>query len=637
VKSVLERVNGIRDVQALSVPELGQLCEEVRQLIIDTVSRTGGHLAANLGVVELTAALLKVFDPPADKILWDVSHQTYAYKILTDRKARFETLRQYGGISGFLKRDESPFDAFGAGHSGTALSAALGMAVARDRRGGREHVVAVVGDAATSCGSSQEALNNLAVTTPRMIVILNDNEMSISANVGSMARYLGSLLSNPRYNRWKSSVESVATRMHLGWLRRIYYKIEESIKSIFLRSVIFEEMGLRYVGPIDGHNLHALIDALSIARESEKPILLHVSTQKGRGYTYAEELPEKWHGTAAFDVDSGESLHTAELPTYSAVFGQTLERLAAQDSRVVAITAAMAGGTGLAGFAKRFPRQFHDVGICEEHAVAFAAGLAAEGMRPFFVVYSTFFQRSIDFMIHDVCLQRLPVVVCLDRAGIVGDDGPTHHGVFDLSLLRSVPDLVLMQPRNEPELANMLYTAWRLGRPVVIRYPRGVGAGAPVGSSFEEIPLGRAEVLSEGTDVRLWALGDMVPVAEKMVPLLQAGGLSAGVVNARFVRPLDRDRLMRQADARLVATLENGMARGGFGSEVEEALVESGFRGRVMRFGWPDEFVPHGASSILLDRYGLTPDSMARAIRDALARGENKTETRTSRESPHGL
>jgi len=619
MNSILERIDSPRDLRRLSDEELQRLAREIRTLIIDTVSRTGGHLAANLGVVELTIALLKVFDPPGDKILWDTSHQCYAYKILTDRRQRFATLRQYGGISGFLKRDESEYDAFGAGHAGTALSAALGMAAARDRRGGSEHIVAVVGDAAAGCGISFEALNNLASVTNRLIVVLNDNEMSISTSVGSLSNYLGDLLANPRYNRWKRSVESVALRLRLGWLRRFYYRIEEAIKGLFLKSVIFEEFGLRYIGPIAGHNIGALVDALTIARDSHQPIILHVSTRKGEGYALAEHDPEKWHGTAAFDVNSGDPMCKSSVPTYSAVFGRVLEQLAEQDERIVAITAGMTAGTGLSEFARKFPKRFFDVGISEEHAVVFAAGLAAAGLRPVFAVYSTFAQRAVDCIIHDVCLQKLPVVFCFDRAGIVGEDGPTHHGLFDLALLRPVPGLVIMQPKDEPELADMLFTAMQMDKPAVIRYPRGCGPGRPVPSVFQELKVGAAEVLQEGREVWLWALGDMVEVASRTASALHAWGVAAGVVNARFVAPLDQALLTKQAaTAELIVTLENGVVSGGFGTAVEECLRGCGYRGKTLHIGWPNEFIPHGAPAVLMREYGLTADAIAARVRQAI-------------------
>lgn len=618
MSSVLDRVANPSDLKRLSLDELTRLAGEVRGLILETVSRTGGHLAASLGTVELTIALLRVFDPPRDFLVWDVGHQTYAYKILTGRREAFRHLRQWGGPSGFLRRCESPYDVFGAGHSGTALSAALGMAVARDRRGGAEHVVAILGDGALGCGVSLEGLNHVAGTTHRFIVVLNDNEMSISHNVGALSRYLGRLLANPRYNRWKRSVESVATRLCLGRLRHVYYRVEEAIKSLFLRNVMFEEMGLRYVGPIDGHHIPKLIDALEVARESPAPIVLHVATVKGKGYAPAEQEPERWHSTGPFDLESGRP-PPVSTPTYSEVFGSVLEQLAEADARVVAITAAMTRGTGLSQFARRFPNQFFDVGISEEHAAVFAAGLAVAGFRPVFAVYSTFAQRIVDFLLHDICLQALPVVFCLDRAGIVGEDGPTHHGLFDIALLRPAPGLVFMQPRDEAELARMLVTAVQSGRPAVLRYPRGTGPGTPVPSSLVPLKLGEAEVLRKGEEVAIWALGDMVPRALALAELLDGRGVTTAVVNARFIKPLDTDLLVRQAvAARLVVTLENGVVAGGFGSAVQETLAAKGIQVPVLPFGWPDAFIPHGRSEELLDRYGFRPETMADAVLEYL-------------------
>lgn len=614
---VLDKINEPADVVPLTPEELAQLAVEIRALMIETISKTGGHLASNLGMVELTLALLKVFRPPEDKILMDVSHQAYTYKLLTGRKDRFSTLRQYGGLSGFMSRKESPCDAFGAGHAGTALSAALGMAVARDRLGGSHNVVAVVGDAALGGGSSFEALNNIQGTTGRLIVILNDNEMSISANVGAVSRYLGELLTNPSYNKWKHSIESVVKRMsgQSNALRRFYYRIEESVKSMFLHSVLFEEFGLRYIGPIDGHDLSRLIPALEIARGDISPILLHVVTQKGRGYSFAEKCPESWHGIGNFDIESGTPITSSAAPSYSQVFGTTLERLAARDQGIVAITAAMRTGTGLSSFSTRFPDRFFDVGICEEHAVIFAAGLASEGMKPVLPLYSTFSQRVVDYILHDVCLQNLPVVFCLDRAGIVGDDGPTHHGVFDIALLRTFPGLTIMQPADGAELAHMLYSAIQWKRPVVVRYPRGLCTGYVAPDQFEELAPGKARILREGWEIQLWALGDMIPVALATADLLVTKGFSVGVVNARFVAPLDDDLIVAQSKlARAFVTLENGVAAGGFGSAMAEALGELGYQGCVIRNGWPREFIPHGAPAILFQKYGLTAEAIAERV-----------------------
>ncbi len=621
MSNVLDKVDLPTDVKKLSAEDLGLMAEELRDLIIETISKTGGHLAANLGTVELTVALLRIFSPPTDKIVWDVGHQAYSYKILTGRKERFGTLRQAGGISGFLRREESPYDAFGAGHSGTAISAALGMAAARDRRGSDEHVVAVLGDGSLGNGISLEALNNLATTTKRLVVVLNDNEMSISANVGAVARYLGGLLANPRYNRWKTSVEGVAKYLGLGLLRNVYYRIEELVKSLFLRSIIFEELGMRYVGPIDGHNLPALISAFEIASNYQKPILLHVATQKGKGYSFAEQHPEKWHGTSPFDVRSGKTMSKSGALTYSQVFGKAMEQIAGDDARLVGITAAMAAGTGLSGFAERFPERFFDVGISEEHAVVFAAGLASEGLVPVVALYSTFAQRAVDCVIHDVCLQNLPVILCLDRAGIVGDDGPTHHGIFDMALFRPIPNLIIMQPANERELGDMLQSAVSWGRPAVIRYPRGIGPGVDVPEECGILELGKAAVLTgEKPDVWVWALGDMISLARQVSDLLEGRGVKCGVVNARFIKPLDSDLLRKHAgEASVIVTLENGMRDGGFGSAVEEEIVATGLGTRVLREGWPDKFVQHGKPESLMKQYGLTGEAIVNRVTEVLS------------------
>jgi len=616
MSNILETINGPDDLKKIRLEELPQLAEEIRALIINTVSTTGGHLSANLGTVELTIALLRVFDPLCDKLIWDVSHQTYAYKILTGRRQVFHTLRQTDGISGFLLRSESKYDAFGAGHAGTALSASLGIAAARDRQAGNDHVVAIVGDGALGCGTSFEALNNLESTTKRLIVILNDNEMSISTNVGAISRYLGQLLAHPRYNRWKSSVERFAReRLKMSWLSKIYLRSEEAIKSLFLRSVLFEEFGLRYIGPIDGHNIPVLISSLEIAKNSDEPILVHVATQKGKGYAFAEAEPEIWHGIGAFEYKTGIPLKTGSLLKYSDVFGQTMEQLALTNDKIVAITAAMAVGTGLSNFARHFPDQFFDVGIAEEHAVIFAAGMATQSFIPVVAVYSTFAQRILDFVIHDVCLQQLPVIFCLDRAGIVGDDGPTHHGVFDIALFRSVPNLVMLQPKDEAELANMISSAMAWQKPVIIRYPRGGGPGKAVPADFSAITFGKAEVLIEGEAVQIWALGDMLPLAQRAAKKLQRSGFKTGIVNPRFIVPLDGELLRRQAEkAQCIVTIENGVRNGGFGSAVEEALMESGYKGACLRFGWPNQFVPHGSFDRLCERFGLTDEAVAAAV-----------------------
>ena len=620
MSKILEKINGPADVRALAAGDLNPLAQELREQIIATVSRNGGHLAANLGSVELTLALLRVFDPSADKIIWDVGHQTYAWKLLTGRREQFDSLRKPGGISGFPRRDESTFDVFGGGHAGTALSAALGMAVARDQRGSAESVVAVIGDAAMGNGISLEALNNIEGTTQRLIIVLNDNEMSISSNVGSLSRHLGELLTNPKYNRWKHSAEQVAQQMRMSPFRGIYHRTEKAIKSLFLQNALFEEFGVRYTGPIDGHNQQMIANALEIAKRYDKPILLHVATQKGRGYKAAEESPARWHGVGRFDVAKAELVESA--PGYSQVFGECLTRLADHNPQLVAITAAMCTGTGLDPFVARHPARFFDVGICEEHAVVFAAGLAAEGMRPVVAVYSSFIQRAVDCVLHDVCLQKLPVTFCLDRAGVVGADGATHHGIFDIPMLRCLPELVLMQPKDEAELARMLVTAVRQNGPVVIRYPRDPGPDVAVPETPEALEIGQAEIVEAlGADgatvdaVWFWALGDMLPLARAAAAKIRAAGRTAGVVNARFIKPLDTRLLLEQATAQtLFVTLENGVLAGGFGSAVQETLAEAGRPHSVLRFGWPDEVIGQGTTASLMAAHGLAPEAVAEKV-----------------------
>ena len=629
MSEILEKIQKPADLQILTLAAQNRLAEEVREKIIATVSRTGGHLAANLGVVELTIAMLRAFDVPRDKIVWDVGHQSYTWKLLTGRQERFGTLRQADGISGFPRRDESECDAFIGGHAGTALSAALGMAVARDRRDGREFVVAVVGDAAMGNGIALEALNNIEGTTGRLIVVLNDNEMSIGSNVGSLSRHLGQLLANPKYNRWKAMAEHLGQRVGqklqmTSSLSGAYHRTELAVKSLFLHNALFEEFGLRYMGPIDGHDLQALSDAFTVAKAYDRPILMHVATQKGRGYKAAEEAPDRWHGVGKFDVASAELVEGK--PGYSSALGESLVRVAERDPRVVAITAAMCAGTGLTAFEKKFPTRFFDVGICEEHAVVFAAGLAAEGLRPVVALYSTFMQRAVDCVMHDVCLQKLPVVFCLDRAGVVGADGPTHHGVYDIPMLRCLPGLVIMQPKDEAELARMLVTALRHDGPVAIRYPRDPGPDATMAENPEPLNIGEAEVveflasaspdIAIGKPVWFWALGDMLPLARTAAANLRAAGMAAGVVNARFVKPLDVKLLTEQAKSGAVfAVLENGVMAGGFGSALQEALPQTGCVNPVLRFGWPDEIIGQGTTASLMAAHGLTPEAVAEKIR----------------------
>ncbi|MBI4622522.1 MAG: 1-deoxy-D-xylulose-5-phosphate synthase [Verrucomicrobia bacterium] len=618
---LLGAIRGPADVKALPPAKLPQLAQEIREELIAITAKSGGHIGPNLGVVELTLALHRVFDSPTDQFVFDVAHQGYVHKLLTGRGGdSFQKLRQTGGPSGFLSRGESPHDSYGAGHAGTALSAALGMATARDLRGSHEHVVAVCGDAAFTCGITLEALNNVVSSTKRLIVILNDNEWSIAKNVGAISRYLNRLSTSPTYNRLHHDVEAFFKRFPVGVeMNRVYHKWKRETKDFFVESSLFEKFGLRYLGPVDGHNLDTLVKNLEFARHCDVPVLIHVLTKKGKGLEAALEHPEKFHGSGPFDPVSGEStkLHAGAPPNYQEVFGQALARFARADPNVVGITAAMPSGTGLSHLATAVPRQFFDVGIAEEHAVLFAAGMATKGFRPVCAIYSTFLQRAYDPVIHDIALQNLPVTFCLDRAGLSPNDGPTHHGLFDLAYLRCVPNAVIMQPKDEDELVDMLHTSLQLSGPGFIRYPRGAGTGAKIKDVPTTLPVGLAQVLREGSNIMIWALGNMVQDALKLAERLSAAeNLSVGVVNARFVKPLDRALLLSHAACiPLLVTMEDHVLAGGFGSAVLEALQDADCPAAVERIGWPDKFIEHGTNvEVLRAAYGLSADDIHRRI-----------------------
>ncbi len=617
--TLLEKINSPQDIKGLDIAGLEQLAGEIRSYMLQVVSRTGGHLAPNLGVVELTLALHYVFDSPADQLVFDVGHQSYIHKILTERRQAFASLRQYGGLSGFPKPSESPYDAFGTGHSSTSISAALGLAIARDLKGEQHHVVAVIGDGSMTGGLAYEALNNAGNLNKRLIVILNDNEMSISKNVGAMSEYLDKLRTGETYNWLKENIEEWLQGMDLGKdVLGALNRVKGSLKYLVTPGTVFEELGFKYFGPVDGHDLKALIGILTAAKKIKGPVLLHVLTKKGKGYSPAEANPAKFHGTGPFDLASGEKKADPQAPpTYTEVFGRTLTDLARREEKIVALTAAMPEGTGLSYFAAAHRQRFLDVGIAEQHAVTCAAGLAKAGLRPVCAIYSTFAQRAYDSILHDVCLQNLPVTLCLDRAGLVGDDGPTHHGVFDYAYLRSLPNMVLMAPKDEEELRHMLYTALQLPGPAALRYPRGRGLGVPLGEGYHSLLLGKAEVLLEGGEVMLWAIGSMVAVACQAAQLLRAQGIEAGVVNMRFAKPLDGELLCQQAQAvgRLV-TLEEGVLAGGVGSGVLEALNEAGLLSscQVLRLGIGDAFVTHGDKARLFHDLGLDAEGVAARI-----------------------
>ncbi|MGD0628814.1 MAG: 1-deoxy-D-xylulose-5-phosphate synthase [Terracidiphilus sp.] len=606
--ALLESIHSPADLKRLSFAQMAELAEEIRAFLIQTLAKTGGHLGPNLGVVELTMALHTVFNTPEDKILFDVSHQAYIHKILTGRLARFATIRQPGGLNGFMLRTESEHDCFGAGHAGTALSAALGMAVARDLAGGAEHVVAVAGDAAFTNGISFEALNNISEQTRRLIIVLNDNEWSIDRNVGAIARHFHKIVTNEHYQHLHESAKRIVQKIGGKTAVTLARRAEEAAKSMLWPSILFEEFGLEYFGPIDGHNLPLLVDTFKFLKGMDRPVLLHVLTQKGRGYQPALDGQKKFHGLGPYDPETGKT--KAGLQTYSEVFANTLVDLANENDRIVAITAAMPNGTALDLFRPHHPKRYFDVGIAEEHAVVFAAGMATRGFRPVCAIYSTFLQRAFDPIVHDVCLQKLPVVFCMDRAGLSGDDGPTHHGLFDISYLRGIPEIVLMAPKNEDELADMMTTAVRLPGPCAIRYPRGNVAGVQRKPEPQVLAIGKAEVLEDGSDVAILGLGPMIALATELGARLDRDGYSAAVINPRFVKPLDKDLLA--AYARRVAafvTFEDHVKMGGFGTAVVEALEEMGIQIPVVRIGWPDQFIEHGKIDDLRAKYGLTVEA----------------------------
>lgn len=614
----LPRINSPADLKNLSVPELAILAQEIREEIVRVVSRTGGHLASSLGVVELTVAMYRVFDLPQDKVIWDVGHQTYAHKILTGRRETFNTIRQCGGLSGFLKCFESPYDFFGAGHASTSLSAMLGLAVARDQRGESGKIIACIGDGALTGGLALEALNQGPEVARNTVVVLNANEMAISPVVGELSHHLSRLISAPGYNRLKQEIEQAFGKIPSIGLRMVdaSHRLEDALKNLITPGGIFGNFGYRYFGPVDGHDLESLIQIFSNINTISDPIFLHVVTRKGKGYPPAEKSPEAFHGPGPFDPQTGISLSSPGSLSYSQVFGDTLVKLAEKDPRIIAITAAMASGTGLCPFSERFPDRFYDVGIAEGHALTFAAGLAKAGMRPVAAIYSTFLQRGFDQIIHDICLQNLPVVMAVDRAGLVGEDGPTHHGVFDSAFLRIIPGLVIMQPRDGQELTGMLSAALALPGPVVIRYPRGESGVQKVEPPFPKIEIGRAQVVREGQDGMIWALGAMVETADEAADLLNQRGLDFGVVNPRFIKPLDRELLLAQArEGKKIVTLSEDQLSGGFGSAVGEILQEAALASSLLlRIGLTDQFIPQGMIAQLRNDFGFAPEAVADRI-----------------------
>ncbi len=608
-----KNIKKLEDLKKLTIPELKELAKELRQIIIERVAINGGHLASNLGTVDLTIALHYVFNSPKDKIIWDVGHQSYSHKILTGRAETFSTIRQYGGISGFPKIDESPHDAFGTGHSSTSISSALGIIEARDQKKEDFKVIAVIGDGALTAGLAFEGLNHAGHLQKDLIVVLNDNEMSISPNVGALSAYLNRIMTGDLYTKFKKETKLFLERIpKVGEpFLKIAQRAEDTVKGFFVPGMLFEELGFEYVGPIDGHKIESLIETFERFKDFPMPVLIHAITKKGKGYSPAEKSPWIFHGVGPFDIETGSQISSAN-PTYSEIFGSYLVKLAREDSRIVAITAAMTEGTGLSEFAKTFPSRFYDVGIAESHAVTFAAGLASQGLKPVVAIYSTFLQRAYDEIVHDVCLQNLPVIFAIDRAGIVGEDGPTHNGAFDISYLRHIPNIVIMAPKDENELGRMLKTAISHDGPVAIRYPRGAVSKIPTDMELKKLTIGESETLKDGKDILIIAIGSAVQPAKHASELLNEMGISACVINARFAKPIDASLIRNLAkEIKCVLTVEENVIQGGFGSAVLEHLSEMDIDGlKIKMLGLPDKFIEHGPQNLLRKILGLDAEKI---------------------------
>lgn len=613
-----------QDIKNMSIEQLRSLADEIRQRLIEVTAKNGGHLAPNLGIVEITLALHYVYDFPKDKLVWDVGHQAYVHKILTGRNDRFDTLRQWQGISGFPKRCESVYDDFGVGHASTSISAAVGFAASRDLMHAKNDVIAVIGDGAMTGGMAFEAMNYASHLQTKMTVVLNDNEMSIDPNVGGMSQYLTRLRTDPGYNRMKDDMELLLKRIpSIGpKMAELADRVKDSVKYMLVSGSFFEELGFRYYGPVNGHDIEELIRVFENSKQFDAPLLIHCLTEKGKGYLPAMNNPGKFHGVGAFNIETGEVLDKSSQPTYTKVFANTLVDLAQTDGRLVGITAAMASGTGMSEFAKAFPDRMFDVGIAEEHATTMASAMALSGLKPIVAIYSSFMQRGYDQLIHDCALQKAPVIFALDRAGLVGADGPTHHGVFDLSYLRTIPGMTVMAPKDEPELQNMLYSAVVYDCLSAIRYPRGRGPGNDLVNEYTLLPYGKAETICEGSDVTIVAIGSMVAPAIQTAEILAAKGLSVGIINARFVKPLDKACVINAAkSSNCIVTMEENVLMGGFGSAVLEALNDENIACPVVRIGIPDEFVEHGDTNILKDKIGLVPEKMAARILNSVNKG----------------
>lgn len=604
---LLSTIHSPDDLKKISRADLPELAQEIRDVLISRLSVTGGHLGPNLGVVELTIALHYVFDSPTDKFTFDVSHQGYVHKMLTGRAKDIHTIRTYQGLNGFLLRTESEHDSYGAGHAGTAVSAALGMASARDLKKEDNHVVAIAGDAAFTCGTTLEALNNVSDTTKKLIIILNDNKWSIDKNVGAISRYFNSLQTSSAYSTVRSRTAKILEKTVGQGARKLAGKVEQGAKNLFSENILFENFHIRYFGPVKGHDINTLIDTLEYLKEQDEPVILHAITEKGRGYDPAIDNPGKFHGLGSYKIEDG-STAKGSTPTYSEIFGRTLTDYAKKDEHITAITAAMPSGTKLEYFKQELNERYFDVGIAEEHAALFACGHACEGLKPFLSIYSTFMQRAYDMIIHDIALQNLPVRLCMDRAGLSGDDGPTHHGLFDIGYLRHVPNIIHMQPKDEDEFVDMIWTMVNYDDgPTAIRYPRGSGTGATPKAQPQLLEIGKAELVQQGTDACLIGLGNMFELAEQTRDLLEAKGYSVTLINPRWIKPLDTEMIHAQAKkAKVVCTFEDHSLANGFGASIIETLHDADIDTPVARIGWPDQFVDHGKIPILREKYGVT-------------------------------
>jgi len=612
----LPKVDSADELKKLPLEDLPKLAENIRRTLISSLAKTGGHLGPNLGVVELSIALHRIFSTPKDKFVFDVSHQGYVHKMLTGRWDEIHTIRQYEGLNGFLLRTESEHDCYGAGHAGTAVSAALGMAAGRDVKGTDEHVVAVAGDAAFTCGPTFEALNNIATTTKKFILVLNDNEWSIDRNVGAIAKYFHALQTSSTYSHIHDKAADFVERIAGETVRSIAQKVESGAKNLLFPNVLFEKFGIHYYGPIDGHDVNLLVKTFDFLKDQNEPVILHIITEKGRGYEPAKANPMKFHGLGPYKTETGET-PTGGSPTYSQIYGQQLGKMALEDKDIVAVTAAMPSGTGLVEFQKLVPERYYDVGIAEEHAALFACGQAVQGLKPFLTIYSTFFQRAYDMAVHDMGIQRLPVRLCMDRAGLSGDDGPTHHGLFDIGYMRHIPNWILMQAKDEDEFVDMIYTMAQYNDgPCAIRYPRGAGTGAKLKDKPALLTIGEAEVVSEGTDIAIFGLGNLFEMAETAAATLTEMGYSVALINPRWIKPLDVSCIERFAKAcPVLLTFEDHTIQNGFGAAIIDHLNDAGIQTPVERIGWPDEFVEHGSVDILRAKHGLTPDD---AVKKAL-------------------